>query len=263
VRVDNQISPTPLSQNPFGPGQPIAPAICSSLAVNGQPVTGQALMNLSVACGITSPIAYRPFYGLNDIELLETQADSDCNALQIYIRRTVGRLNFSFTYIYSHSLDDSSDRFDTAFRNSYNLAQNYASSNYDQRHNVSASYGYALPFFERQSNRLLKGTLGGWQISGITTFQTGTPLTVTNGIYSDNDGVGNGIGTGSYPDICGNINAPPPETNVPGVMGPLLFNPGAFCAPRGLTFGSAGRNILRNPDIELEHGIVQEYPDPR
>jgi hypothetical protein len=95
----------------------------------------------------------------------------------------------------------------------------------------------------------LKATLGGWEISGITTFQTGTPLSVTNGVYGDNAGVGNGFGTGSRPDICGNINAPPPETNVPGVIGPLLYNPAAFCAPRGLTFGDAGRNILRNPGI--------------
>jgi len=261
VRDGNQISPTPSSQNPFGPGQPITPAICGSLAVNGQPVTGQALMNLSVACGVTSPVAYRPFYGLNDLQLLETEANSDYNALQIYIRKTVGRLNFSLAYTYSHSLDDASDRFDNLFRNSYNLAQNYASSNYDQRHNLSASYVYALPFFGSQSSWLLKNTLGGWQISGITTFETGTPITIANGIYSDNDGVGNGYGTGSYPDICGNINAAPPETNVPGVIGPLLFNPGAFCAPQGLTFGNAGRNILRNPDISnWNMGLFKSIP---
>jgi hypothetical protein len=261
IRDDNQIHPTPPSQNPFAAGQPITPAICSSLAVNGQPVTGQALMNLNVACLNVIPAAYRPYYGLNDIELIETQANSNYNALQIYIRRTVGRLNFSFAYTYSHALDDSSDRFDTSFRNSFNLAQSYASSTFDQRHNLSASYVYAFPFFERQSNRLLKGTLGGWQISGITTFQTGTPFSVANGIYSDNDGVGNGVGTGSYPDICGNINAAPPERNVPGQIGPLLFNPGAFCAPRGLTFGDAGRNILRNPHIsDWNMGLFKNIP---
>jgi hypothetical protein len=31
-------------------------------------------------------------------------------------------------------------------------------------------------------------------------------------------------------------------------IGPLLLNPGAFAAPRGLTFGNAGRNVLNNPN---------------
>jgi hypothetical protein len=31
--------------------------------------------------------------------------------------------------------------------------------------------------------------------------------------------------------------------------GPQLYNPCAFAAPRGLTFGDAGRNILRNPRV--------------
>ena len=30
-------------------------------------------------------------------------------------------------------------------------------------------------------------------------------------------------------------------------VGPLLLNPGAFTAPRGLSFGDSGRNYLRNP----------------
>ena len=257
----NQITPTPATQNPFGPGQPITPSICSSLAVNGQPVTGQALMNLNVACGNTSPVAYRPFYGLNNITGLQDGANSNYNALQIYLRRTVGRLTFSAAYTYGHSLDDASDRFDTTFRNSYDLEQNYASSTYDQRHVLSISYVYNLPFFHNQPNRLLRSTLGGWETSGIATFQTGTPITVENGVFGDNAGVGNGVGVGSYPDICGNINAAPPETNVPGVIGPLLYNPGAFCSPQGLTFGNAGRSILRNPNFtNWDMGLFKDIP---
>ena len=38
-----------------------------------------------------------------------------------------------------------------------------------------------------------------------------------------------------------------PARILPGITGPLLFNPGAFAQPQGLTFGNAGRNILRNP----------------
>ncbi|MGH9397356.1 MAG: hypothetical protein ACRD18_10975, partial [Terriglobia bacterium] len=262
----NQLSPAPISQNPFGPGQPITSANCGSpfTGPDGKPVTGQAAINLSVACG-NNPDPYRPFTGFGNITLLESQANSDYNALQVYLRKTVGHLNFSLAYTYSHSLDDSSDRYDGTFVNSYNLRRNYASSSFDETHILNASYVYDFPFFQRSSSRLLRDAIGGWEISGITAFQTGTPFSVTNGglggLAGDSAGVGNGVGTGSFPDVCGNIHAAPPQANVPGIIGPLLYNPGAFCAPRGLTFGNAGRNILRNPHLlNWDMGLFKDIP---
>jgi hypothetical protein len=144
IRDLNQLSSTPLAQNPFGPGQPITSGNCSSLAVNGQPVTGQTLINLEVACG-ANPVAYRPFIGYNDLTLIENGANSNYNALQVYIQKRAGRLNFSIAYTDSHSLDDSSDRFDSSFVDSHNLRGSYASSTYDQRHVLNISYTYDLP----------------------------------------------------------------------------------------------------------------------
>jgi hypothetical protein len=105
----NQIFPLPASQDPFAPGQPITSDICGSspLAVNGTPVTGQAAVNLNVACGnVTTPDPYRPITGYGNITFLETQANSTYNALQIYLRRTVGRAQFSLAYTYGHSIDN-------------------------------------------------------------------------------------------------------------------------------------------------------------
>ena len=88
----------------------------------------------------------------------------------------------------------------------------------------------------------------GMQFSGITTFQTGTPFSVANNAaFSDNAGVANGFGSGTYPDLTGDARTAPPTKFVEGIAGPLLFNPAAFAAPRGLTFGNSGRNLLRNP----------------
>jgi hypothetical protein len=48
----------------------------------------------------------------------------------------------------------------------------------------------------------------------------------------------------AYPDVVGDPNA-----NVPGSAdGFQIYNPAAFAPPRGLTFGDAGRNSLRNPN---------------
>jgi hypothetical protein len=165
----------------------------------------------------------------------------------------------SVAYTWSHSIDDSSDRYDGSFVNSYNLAQSRASSNFDQRHLLTFNYVYDLPFFTHKG--FLHTVLGGWQTSGLLTFQTGTPFSVVNGVFGDNAGVGNGIGTGSYVDVIGNPNAPPPVREVADIVGPLLFNPGAFAQPTGLTFGSAGRNIMRNPSrTNWDVGLFKRFP---
>lgn len=105
-----------------------------------------------------------------------------------------------------------------------------------------------------QPSRTMKTFLDRWQISGITTYETGIPFSVINGGGSDgtgaadNAGVGDGLGIGSYADVIGRANVGKPF--VPqnsNNIGPLLMNPGAFTAPRGLTFGNSGRNYLRNP----------------
>jgi hypothetical protein len=161
-------------------------------------------------------------------------------------------LQFSVAYTYSHSIDDSSSGSDTVFVDSYNLSANRASSNFDQRHVVAISYIYDLPLFRGAG--LKHSLLGGWQVSGITSIQTGSPFSVINGgggalgTPGDNAGVANGIGTGSYPDLIGdpfsNIPPTPPRSSF---FGPAYGNPSAFVAPVGLTFGDAGRNVLRNP----------------
>ena len=157
----------------------------------------------------------------------------------------MGRLNFSLAYTLSHSIDDSSDRYDINFVDSYDLRRTRASSNFDHRHILNISYVYDLPFFQAAGMR--HSLLGGWQISGVTSYSSGMPLSVYNGGFFDNAGVANGTGSGSYVDVIGDPNAKPPVREVAGIAGPLLYNPNAFAAPRGLTFGNAGRNFLRGP----------------
>ncbi len=255
----NQIPSLPASLNPYLPGQVISSSDCSSLTVNGNPVTGQALNNLNVACGNgNGPLPYRPYLGFNTITGLENQANSNYNSLQVSARRNVGRLTLSLAYTWSHSIDDSSDRYDGSFVDSYNLARSRASSNFDQRQLLNISYVYDLPFFTKSG--ILHSILGGWQTSGLITFQTGTPFSVTNGAFGDNAGVGNGVGTGSYVDIIGNPFTGIPTAQVPGSPGPYLFNPGAFAEPTGLTFGTAGRNILNNPNrTNWDMGLFKHF----
>jgi hypothetical protein len=261
--------------------------------------TNPAAVNMQVACQGESanPIAvanaFRPYPGIGEIFSLQNGADSAYHGFQATLRRTTGPLTAGVAYTYSHSIDDSSDRTDPTFVNSLDLSSNKASSDFDERHLLNVSYVYSLPNFSHALQGGLSGSdsgddespappsedisklmhaLGdGWQISGITTFQSGTPFSVisnggSSGIgVADNAGVANGYSTNygtpaySYPDLATN---PPPvglKSNSSS-FGPLLLNPNQFVAPRGLTFGDAGRNFLNNPNrLNFDMSLVKHF----
>ncbi len=252
----NQLVPVPASENPFLPGQPITGDICNSQAgsvlqpefmVNGNTVQGQAGINLAVACG-NNPDLFRTNYpGLGSIQRVEPTANSNYNALQFSLRKTSGALTLDVAYTYSHSLDDSSDNQDSNFVNSYNPHQNYASSNYDQRHILTVAWTYELPSLRGKG--LSQTFLGGWQWAGIMAAESGTPFSVVNGVYGDSAGVADGTtGIGSYADLVGDphasSNCPPLAAATKGIA---LFNCAAYTQTQGLTFGNSGRNSLNNP----------------
>jgi hypothetical protein len=252
--------------------------------------------NLVAACYASSPSSpsspnglrtYAP--GIGEIHSLQNVANSSYHAFQATLRKIQGPLTLGVAYTYSHSLDNASDRSDATFVNSFNLKGNRASSNFDQRHLLHVSYIYDLPllkFFDTflhavddvntpesrtswQNSHVVKAVLDGWQLSGLTIFETGIPFTVVNngsptGISAlDNAGVANGVGSGSYPDWSG-ISAKsrrPAGGNNSKSVGPLLLNPAAFIAPRGLTFGNAGRNDLNNPRRwNSDMAILKHFP---
>jgi len=305
----NQLKPLPLSENPFGPNEPLTIADCTTklpgapssqpgngidpfLLQNGTLVTPQspAYMYLQAAC--TNPnipnvnsLPGRPYPGLGRVLALQNVANSSYHALQATLRHTSGPLTTGVSYSYSHSIDNSSDRSDPVLPNSYDLRQNRASSNFDQRHLFNISYVYQLPFknlphsfgdwaHERPQDpdepsgnccsALVNRILEGWELSGVTTIQSGTPYTVINsagntGIsLTDNAGVSSGLGiAASYPDVVHGL--PSPGNNARS-FGPLQGNPSQFVAPRGLTFGNAGRNFLNNPRrINFDVALLKHF----
>jgi hypothetical protein len=224
---------------------------------------------------------------LGQIYSLQNIANSSYHALQLSVRRTAGPLTLGVTYTYSHSIDDSSDRTTATFINAYNLPSNRASSDFDQRHLFNLSYVYQLPLMKIY--RMLNGLdddsgnkvsyhgatstfaeriWDGWELSGITVFQTGTPFSVLNGgnvdgtSPSDNAGVVTITGPASYPDLATNPDkAPPSNIGAGNTFGPLLGNPNQFVAPTGLTFGNAGRNSFRNPRrTNFDMALAKNFP---
>jgi hypothetical protein len=257
----NQLVPVSLSQNPYKPGESYGANDCGTVTdkygvpINGTTSSGTPIpyagagvlspaVNVGIAdCGVDSS-PFRQYKGYSDISNLQFMASSSYNALQFSARRDVGQLQLSVAYTYSHSIDDSSDRFDGSFVNSFDFRSNRASSNFDQRHILNVGYLWNMPFFQKKG--LANRILGGWEYSGIVTFGTGTPFSVTYSDVSDNAGVANGIGSSSRPDLVGDPNSGFTQSPLSS-HGPQFYNPAAFADPQGLTFGTAARNDLRNP----------------
>jgi hypothetical protein len=203
------------------------------------------------------------------------------------VRHSSKGLTLGVSYSYSHSIDDASDRSDPILANSYDLSENKASSSFDERHLATVNYVYQLPLknfprnfidlIEEHESRdadaapaasccstLVNQLLDSWEISGLTLFQTGTPFTVINsagntGIsLTDNAGVDSGLGiAASYPDVMKGLPAP---GNNSQSFGPLIGNPSEFVAPRGLTFGDAGRNYLNNPGrVNFDMALLKHF----
>ena len=260
----NQIHDLGAGQNPFPKGQPITDSICSNDAFdNGTPITGQAQIHLDIACGNANPDYFRTNYpGWDTVDYIGYGASNSYNSLQVSGRRTAKNMELTLAYTYSHDIDDSSDRYDGNFVDSYNLKMNRSSSNLDQRQIFNFSYVYTLPTFARY-DRLIRSSLGGWQWSGITAIQTGHPFSIVNGSFYDNAGVANGEGTGSYVDTIPNVSRKhvTGAKYQSGIVGPILFNPAAYNEPTGLTFGNSGRNSLFGPrTTNFDMGVFKHFP---
>ena len=196
------------------------------------------------------PFVPRPNPRFDDIDLLESRANSNYNALQLRFQQRLTRGFAALaSYTWSKSLDDASNFFSSAGdpnfpQNSFNVAAERGRSNFDVAHRLSVSYSYAFPF--KQNDGFAATLLNGWETFGIVTLQTGRPFTVALLSEIDNSGTGRsilGFGANDRPNLVGN-----PELSDPTTL--QWFNTAAFAFPAPGTFGNAGRNILEGPGFQ-------------
>lgn len=202
------------------------------------------------------PFVPRPDPRFDDIDLLESRANSNYNALQARFQQRLFRgLTSLVSYTWSKSIDDASNFFSSAGdpnfpQNSFDFAAERGRSNFDVRHRLSASYSYAIPFGKGRhflaDNGWISTVLAGWETHGIVTLQSGRPFTVALLPEIDNSGTGRsilGFGANDRPNLVGNpeVSNGTPER---------WFNTAAFAFPAPGTFGNAGRNILDGPGFQ-------------
>jgi hypothetical protein len=166
-------------------------------------------------------------------------------------------LFFLGSYQLSKSTDNGSGEIeanDTAYAWDLDADRGYA--RYDQRHRVSASFGYELPFGPGKpwlsNGGVAAYALGGWQVQGILRLASGFPFSVTS------------------TNVCQCGSFIPQRVNVvtAGSLGELddptvdhWFDPKAYAVPALGTQGTAGRNTVRGPGTQqINLSLSKRFP---
>jgi hypothetical protein len=113
-----------------------------------------------------------PVVAFAESQYLQNSGNSNYNSLQISAERRARDLTYLLAYTYSKSMDTYSALYDPRTPGS-----NYGQSGFDLRHNFVASYNWNVPFYRfLGAHRYSEG----WQITGISRFNTGTPVNLAS-----------------------------------------------------------------------------------
>jgi hypothetical protein len=247
----------------------------AQLATPSNPINGQTTSTLANA-------AYRvPYLGYQAIGLQATGYDAiyNYNSLQATVRKRFSYgLQLQAAYTWSKDMTNLSfgnapGEGQTNMNNASNTGAQYQQAWFSRPHRFVVSYSYDLPFGNRTGGW---GKLAnGWNVSGNTVIQTGTPLTITDtaagtawyGAANPGSAEGGsataqlapGVTYGQVPTTGG------VESRLGGASGGLGYinksafvNPIVISADGATTFGNSGFGILRGPDqVNFDVSIIK------
>jgi hypothetical protein len=200
-------------------------------------------------------IFFVPHRGYNTINSKQNTAISSYNALQLNFRHSTGYgLTFQASYTWSHMVDNSTTTyFSTGVDDNFDLNRWKGTADLNRTQVLVMNYIYNLPFFKNSSHSFVRQALGGWRVSGITSFFTGLPVDFGCGV----SGFATGIGGGVRCNTLGTLKIKKGTVNDPQ-FGPVpaWFDPNVIAQPNlsqldangepGM-FGYMGRNVLTGP----------------
>jgi hypothetical protein len=203
--------------------------------------------------------AQRPYQPWGEIDNTKTSGKANFNQLQLELKK---RLSAGFLVEAEYSYTRSMDNVPTTggAQNPNNENGDYGNTDSVPRQVLVFNYLYDLPLGRGRSmnvsNRVLDAVVGGWSVSGITTYKTGAPLSVSFTVPSSIIGwwggradavqggaIYSGRNSGSH-DVIGGVQ---------------WFNPSAFAAPQPWQWGNAERNGVYGPGSWNWDIGVQKY----
>ncbi len=189
---------------------------------------------------------------------------SNYNSVNAKFEHRTSSLAVTAVYTWAKSMDDKSAAAGVGasgagyqgFMDNHNPQLDYAPSDFDVNQRFVASYVYDLPIgrgkkLMGKSNRATDALVGGWELTGITTFQTGFPF---------------GINSADPLGYTGSIA--PRASYIPGcsIHGGLTaqfqrLNMACFYQSAPGVYGNTGRNFLRQPGISnFDMGLAKSIP---
>jgi Carboxypeptidase regulatory-like domain len=201
-----------------------------------------------------------PYQGFGSISMSTDGALAHYNGLQVDLNSQIRRdLSLRVFYTLSRSYDPTTGGSGggdlSSVSNPYAGPQYDAGrSGYDRLHNLSFNFIYDLPFLRHSSNALTRTVVGGWEVSGIVTIESGVPYNVTlsSGLAIPSsqctppatscgtyDQGGNGVGGTNRPDKVGAIVAPHTKQQ--------WATASAFAFPTVGAWGNFAHNSLDGP----------------
>ncbi len=212
----------------------------------------------------------RPNQQFGSIIFLSNKADSVYHSMQATLRkRFAAGLLMNVAYTLGKVIDNQSgDPVGTSYSpttstvsDSNNLRGDRGRADFDQRHVLTGTWIYELPFGKGKpllssAPGFVNTLFGGWSLQGLTSYMSGEPFSITSGVKTANYG-SNGramiVGT-TLPDDTLQAKA--------GVVGPVFFqNASGFVAAAPGTTGM-GRNIFQGPSFWDVDGALSKNFQP-
>lgn len=232
---------------------------------------------LNISANVVNPATYtgtavpsqanRPYANFSTVTSQDTRSNSQFHSWQNSLKQSnANGVTFILAYTFSKSIDGgggvgSASNSSTTAQNPYNLRAERGLSDFDVRHRLVFSPVAELPFGHGKhylSTGLPAAIFGGFQVSGIFSFQSGRPFTVTNsstnasGFFGNND----------RPNVIGDPNAA--VDTVKGRNTHTVaewFNTSAFTGNSALSFGNERRNTIIGPRYtNLDLTLSRNFP---
>jgi len=260
--VGNKVNHLPSALNPFNQLDPAYLAQYGSLlgqpvtSVPGAPIPYPGFLTDFPGASLQQALRPYPQYA-NIINNFDQTGAARYNAMQLTgEKRFTNGLSFLVSYTLSKSMSNTNSGFSTFANNSLNKQNQKAEwsiDNNDQTNNLRISGTYELPFGPGKPFLNKRGVVGqivgGWQISPILTYATGTPLF---------QGTGGSVNVPGDPlaNKCSDCNRANVIAGVPQMFdynnvykGQSVLNPAAFSNPGLWALGNAPRVLsgVRNP----------------
>ena len=210
--------------------------------------------------------ARRMFQPYGSISQASFDVNSSFNSLQFTVQKHYSKgFTVMANYTWSKSIDDTPANMGitgVAQGSNSPIPWNWSgrhqydrgNSEFDHRQRMVVSYVYDLPKLAH-TNRWVRTAVGGWQITGIFTAQTGGPLTILAGKDQSQTGIGSDRANYLGGETYGNGACTGTSTCVSYLI------PSAFGLPGTGTYGNLGKGALTGPKlINWDTGIFKEFP---